>query len=200
MNKRSLHHFWTRLRKVSYWYFLLLAVICGLIAVYSMRQNNLTALRLRDQVLQVDKDNGDVEAALNELRGYIYSHMNAGLASDTSVYPPIQLKYSYDRLAAAEKARVSKINEGIYTAAQKYCERKNPTRFGAPITCIQEYITTHGTAKEQEIPDSLYKFDFASPLWSPDLAGLAIVATALFSLLFIGLLALELWLRRTLRD
>jgi hypothetical protein len=201
MRKRQLHHLWVRIRPVSYWYFLAAFLVSGIVALVALRQNNLTALRLRDEVLQVDQQNGDVEAALRKLRTYVYGHMNANLASPNGVYPPIQLKYRYERLLAAEKDQVSAANTQIYNDAQKYCEQAVPQGLSGRgrVPCIQEYVDSHGL-KEQPIPDALYKFDFASPVWSPDLAGWSLVLTIVFGLLFLIRFGLERWLWHTLEQ
>lgn len=200
MNKRALHHVWTRLRKVSYWHFLIACLACAVIFIFAVRQNNLRAIQLRDEVLKVDQQNGDTETALKNLREYMYSHMNTDLSSKTSVYPPIQLKYRYERLVAAEKAKVAELNNNtIYNDAQKYCETNFPQSFygAGRLPCIQNYIDTHPATNvtEQAIPDALYKFNFASPSWSPDIAGWSLVLTGLFFLLFVIRFGLEKWLR-----
>ncbi len=205
MNKRRLHHVWARLRTVSHWHFLALCLVFAVVALFALRQNNLTAIQLRDEVLQVDKDSGDTEAALKKLREYMYSHMNTDLATSTSVYPPIQLKYRYERLVAAEKARVAEANNNtVYNDAQKFCEQTQPQSFygAGRLPCIQNYIDTHpaNVVQEQPIPDALYKFNFASPRWSPDLAGWSIVLSAVFLLLFVVRFGLERWLRATLKN
>jgi hypothetical protein len=199
MNKRYLHHLWTKLRYLSYWHFLVAAAILGLIAVLALRQNNITALRLRENVVKVDQENGDVEGALRTLRQYVYSHMNTNLSTGNGIYPPIQLKYTYERLVATEKNRVSDENAKIYNDAQNYCEAKFPKGLSGSgrIPCIQQFIDSHGV-KERAIPDSLYKFDFVSPPWSPDLAGLSIVAAGVFGVLAVARFGLEYWLRHTL--
>lgn len=201
MNKHRLHNLWTHLRKVSYGYFLVACLICAVIAVFSLRQNNLTAIQLRDEVLKVDEQNGDTEAALKKLRQYVYGHMNTDLATSGSVYPPIQLKYRYDRLVAAEKARVDQANakSNVYNDAQKYCEANFPQSFlgAGRLPCIQNYLDSHAApplVKEQTIPDSLYKYNFASPVWSPDLAGWSLVLFGFFLLLFLIRYFLERWL------
>lgn len=205
MNKRHLHHIYTKLRVVSYWYFLIACIVFGLIAALALRQNNLTALHMRDDVLKVDQQNGDIETSLRKLREYIYGHMNTDLASSSTVYPPIQLKYRYERLVAAEKARVAGANTStIYNDAQKYCETTQPQSFygAGRLPCVQNYIDTHplSQVKENPIPDSLYKFDFASPMWSPDLAGFSVLFFALFLVLFIIRLGLERWFRHELHS
>lgn len=198
MNKRHLHHIWTIIRRVSYWHFLIACLVSGVVAVFALRQNNLTAIKLRDNVMQVDKQNGDTEKALKTLRSYVYSHMNTNLATNTSVYPPIQLKYRYERLVAAEKARVAASTGNPYNDAQTYCEKNFPESFygAGRLPCIQNYLDTHPvSAKEQPIPDSLYKFNFASPVWSPDLAGWSLVFSGLFLFLFALRFLIELWFR-----
>ena len=200
MNKKRLHHFWTILHKVNYWFFLSACLVCVVVAVFALRQNNLNAISLRDELVMVDQQNGDVESAINKLRLYIYGHMNTDLATSTSVYPPIQLKYRYDRLVATEKDRIGQANTNtIYNDAQKYCETNFPQSFygAGRLPCIQNYIDTHpaSSVKEQHIPDALYKFNFASPIWSPDLAGWSIFFAALFLLMFIIRFVLEKWLQ-----
>lgn len=201
MNKRHLHHIWIRLRPISYWYFLALAVVSIGVAVYALRQNNYTMIRLREAVFQADEANGDVETALRELREFIYSHMNTNLSSGQyAVQPPIQLKYRYERLVQAEKDQVRVQNEAIYATAQTACEQRFPAGqlANGRVQCIQEYVSQNGVS-EQTIPDSLYKFDFVSAAWSPDLAGWSLVLAGIFSTLFAVRFGMERWLQFELR-
>ncbi len=195
-NKRQLRHFWAKIRGVSHWYFFAGFVAFAVIGVFALRQNNLTAIHLRDELLKVDEEGGDVEGSLRNLREFVYSHMNADLSTGTGVQQPVQLKYSYERLVAAEKARVEKANENVYTAAQKYCESKYPGSFsgGPRVPCIRDYVTNNGV-KEQPVPDDFYKFSFASPRWSPDLAGISILLAGIFLVVFIIRFVLERWLK-----
>lgn len=186
MDKRHLHHFWRRLRPIKPIYFLLLAVVFGLISVFALRQNNLNMIKLRTAVYQADEQNGDIEGALRNLREYVYAHMNTSLTSgNNSIYPPIQLKHEYERLVAERAAASS--NEEIYTQAQAECEKRFPAGLSGSgrIPCIQEYVASRG-AQTAEVPSELYQFDFVSPRWTPDLAGLSLIAAGLFTLLAIG--------------
>ncbi len=185
MDKGKLHHLWRKLHTVSYWYFFAAFIIFGIIGIFSLRQNNMNAIKLRDHVNQVDKDNGDVETALRQLREYVYSHMNTNLATGTSIQQPIQLKYRYERLVAAEKAKTEASNSQIYNQAQAECERQYPGSFsgGPRVPCITNYVSTHGV-KEQPIQDALYKFNFESPRWSPDLAGISILLSVICFIIF----------------
>ena len=198
MNKRKLHHQLGPVRRIRFWHYLVIAIFFGVLSAVSLRQNNLNALELRNNVLSVDKANGDVDQALQELRSYVYSHMNTDLATESGVYPPVQLKYRYERLLEKEQKRVANANEDVYSDAQKYCERQNSTDFSGRnrVPCIQQYVSNNGgDPKVKEIPEDLYKFNFTSPTWSPDLAGWSLVLTGVFTVLAISKLALEAWVK-----
>ncbi len=187
MDKKFLHHIWTRIRPVKTWYLFAACLLCAVVCVASLRSNYATMVGLRDAVYRVDKDGGDVESALQDLRAYVGQHMNTNLDGGKGIYPPIQLKYTYERLIKAEKDRVDAANSKIYNNAQRYCERQDPNSFYGRerVPCVQNYIKTHQTAKVHAVPDALYKFDFASPSWSPDLAGWSLVLGILFLILAI---------------
>lgn len=201
MDKKSLYHLWTRVRPVKPWYFLVLAIISGIFCIFALRANNEHMIVLRDAVYSADKNNGNVEQALQKLRAYVYRHMNTDLAAGpNAVHPPIQLKYTYDRLVQAESKRVQSTNANLYTNAQAYCQVLIPNGFSGRYRegCINQYVTTHGTSA-QTIPKNLYEFDFVSPKWSPDLAGWSLVVTVLFALTALFFWAFEDSIRRALK-
>lgn len=179
MNTKYLHHLWTQIRPVKVWYLVGLAVVSAIIGVLALRANNLHMLKLRDNVYAVDKQNGDVEAALQKLRAYVTTHMNTELSTGASgVYPPIQLKYTYERLQQSATDQANANNSQLYTEAQAYCEGQNSTDFSGHnrVPCIESYVSQHGI-KGKTVPDALYKFDFVSPRWSPDVAGWSVAVT-----------------------
>lgn len=181
MDKRQWYQVWKFWRPVKPIYFLALALVCGVVCIFALRANNLQMVELRQAVYQADKDNGDVEAALRDLREYVYGHMNTSLAAGTNVRPPIQLKYTYERLLAARNAGATANNSDIYNQAQQYCESTIPNGFSGSyrLSCIQTYVKQHGLATSEPVPKSLYQFDFASPRWSADLAGWSLLATVI---------------------
>jgi hypothetical protein len=202
MDKSKLHHLWRVVRWVKPWHFLILAVISGTVCAYALRDNNLHMVQLRDAVYRADKENGDTHAALNNLQRYVFAHMNTGLTSgQNAVYPPIQLKYTYDRLVAAQTAATNSPDNDIYSQAQKYCEAAFPTGFSGSnrLGCIQSYVKQHGITTAQAIPKSLYQFDFTAPKWSPDLAGWSLLVTIFFVLSALVLAVLRRAFRHALR-
>jgi hypothetical protein len=189
MDKRYAHHVWTKLRPIKPLYVFIIFVLLAGLSVYEMRANNLHMADLRNQVYAADKSGKGVDTALQDLRAYVGQHMNTSLSSgQNGVYPPVQLKYTYDRLITAKSSSATDFNSQIYTDAQHYCEAQIPTGFSGRyrISCIQNYVKKHN-ASLTFIDPALYEFDFYSPKWSPDLAGLSLVLTILT---FVGFLAL----------
>ena len=195
MNKRYLHHLWTRIRPIKTPYLLVAFVIFAGGAAVALRHNYTRMTTLRSAVYVADQSGNGVEQSLQNLRKYVGGHMNTNLATADGVYPPIQLKYTYTRLQQAEQDRVNATNSQVYTDAQHTCEAKYPGSFsgGPRVPCIEQYVKDNGTTAHA-IPDAMYKFNFASAQWSPDAAGwllvLAVVSGVAAALrLVVGLLA-----------
>lgn len=164
-----------------------LTTALGLFTVLALINNSKEAKRRYDALIAVDSAGGDVETALRDLRSYIYSRMNTSIGSPNGVYPPIQLKGTYDRLVAAEQQKLAG-SSTIYDQAQAYCESLYPggQLRSSRVPCVTEYISARsGNAEPINIPDDQYKFDFVSPRWSPDVAGWALVMTIISGLVLI---------------
>lgn len=161
------------------------------VSIMALRANNQHMIQLRSAVYEADKSGVGIEPALDNLRSYVYSHMNTSLASGgNAIKPPIQLQYTYERLKAAEEAKVQTANSKIYTEAQEYCQAQIPagTSGRGRVPCVQDYVTSHGV-KVKEVPAGLYQFDFLSPTWSPDLAGWSLITSLLLLIWFVANLA-----------
>jgi hypothetical protein len=200
MDKKKLHHFLTLLRHVNLYVLLGLSVVSFFVAALALRSNNQQMIRLRNAVFAADEKNGDTEGALQALRGYVYAHMNTDLsAGANAVKPPIQLKYTYERLVAAEKARYQAETARMLSEAESTCIARHPGNVlsQARLDCAKAYAAAHPVV-ERKIPEDLYKFDFASPKWSPDGAGWSLVAGVLFFVLFVLRLISEWAIRREL--
>jgi hypothetical protein len=168
------------------WLYLFVAL--AIVSVLALRHNNQTMVKLRDQVYVADKNNGDINGALNNLRRYVYGHMNTDLSSgNNNIKPPIQLKYTYQRLYDAQANQIQTSNQQLYTDAELYCQSINNAYFGTTrVPCVQNYVINHGLkAANINIPAGLYEFDFASPSWSPDLAGWSLILTGLLFIAFV---------------
>ena len=109
--------------------------------------------------------------------------MRSGVSSEL----PIQLASRYNKYITEQQARLTASGQpDIYTKAQANCEQTSPT-LTERVNCIQIYVAEHG-GQLSEInfpPKDLYTFDFASPKWSPDIAGISLVLTVLFTVLLV---------------
>jgi len=198
MNKRQLHHLWRRLRLIKPWYFLVFALLSAVVCLFALRANNEQMIKLRTAVYTADEQSGDTLGALQKLQAYVTAHMNTDLSSGPDgVYPPVQLKYTYDRLVKAQSDQTAQANGKVYTDAQAHCEQQNSTDVSGRnrVPCIEQYVQTH-TTPLKPIPDALYKFSFISPAWSPDLAGWSMVVAALSALLFVLTFIVDRWFKR----
>ncbi len=187
-NKRKLNYYHRRFHLVNPWIFLVISVVFLGMAVYGLRQNNFTMIRLREAVFVADKNNKDVEKPLQELRDFVYGHMNTNLSSGANaIKPPIQLQGRYNRLVEANKENIKAENEAVQNRGEAICAQKYPAAgFNAPrVTCVQKYVAENAKTASDDIPAELYKFDFVSPRWSPDLAGISLLFSFLFFVLFV---------------
>ncbi len=183
------------LKKIKARYLLVLTLLFLVISLFALRANYEQMVSLRNALYSADKNNGNVSLALNNLQKYVTSHMNTNLSTGNgSIYPPIQLEYTYQRLQDQLSQQASSLNTNIYTQAEDYCQAKIPTGFSGRyrISCVEQYINTHGL-ESQQIPKSLYEFDFVTPLWSPDFAGWMTLTTAIFGVLFIFRILINFW-------
>jgi hypothetical protein len=144
-------------------------------------------LQLKEAVYIADEQNGDIEGALQELRSFVNTHMNTQLRSPDATEPPIQLINQFNRYIEAEQAKLSNQDSNqVYRDAQARCET-GAIPLTARAQCIQEYIVANGGNVNQLTipPKELYTFDFVSPRWSPDVAGISIVLATLGGILLI---------------
>lgn len=187
MPKTNLSKLWHWFGHLRPWHFMIPTIIFGSICLYALRANNEQMVVLREAVYTADRENGDVEGAIRDLREHIYAHMNTSLTSgNNAVHPPIQLKYTYERAQAAQQAQLGPGNAALYHDAQVYCEAQNADMPAADlVACFENYAASRGV-QLASIPDALYKFDFSSAKWSPDLAGWTLVLTILSAVLFVA--------------
>lgn len=169
----------------------------GIYSVYTLRQNNLKMLSLREQVFEADKNNGDVNKALLDLRQFVTTHMNTSLPK-TGDQKAIQLKYTYDRLVLAEEQRMEKDRQKISDTAKNVC--KDVSGQLAKVDCEQNYIQNNPIAKKMAIPKELYSFDFISPKWSYDRAGISMLASGVFLILWLSDLFLRYLIKKKRQD
>lgn len=168
---------------VKTWMLVLLLVIFSGLGAWGLHTNNVNMMSLREDVLASDRSGKNVDVPLNKLMNYSLRHMNASVED-------LGLTHSYQR-DADEAERVAKQNskvqgrDSVTAKGQKHCEKSigvDSSGYTTKIAqCVQDYVRQHGgsvgpAASKVVYPDkTLYYFSFASPRWSPDLAGFSIL-------------------------
>lgn len=200
INKRKAHHRLKVIKNIKPLYLLIVAVFFLTLGIIGLRQNNLQMAELREKVMLADEKAKDIETPLRELRQYVHSHMNTELSSgNVSIKPPIQLKNRYERLVKQEQERVERVNRQVKKDAERQCASRFPSGGLNPdrINCVAEYTRQHAI-EARSIPSELYKFDFVSPGWSPDLAGWGLLGALTFFALFVVRLVAGWWYKKEL--
>lgn len=146
-------------------------------------------IELRSQVVEADKAGDGVNEALQNLNSYIFNHMN------TQVVRPIELVNTYNRQAQAViEASQRAGGRDIYAEGTAVCERR-----GIPLSsiaqCIAQYANDNSagmSSRQIILPDkNLFIYSFASPVWTPDLAGILVLLTGV-SLIWLSSRLVEL--------
>ena len=118
-------------------------------------------------------------------------------------------EYGVDAQKAIDAASAkSAIAADANAKAEAVCHPKFSGWSTAYMTCFLNELAKYPTAKtlpEPDLPEeSLYRYSFSSPLWSPDFAGWTIAACGLVIVVIIarliGLIVLKLLLRKHYRE
>ena len=192
--------------RIKTWILILLLVPLIFADVWLLRQNHIKMTELRDAVLQADADEDDekLTTALTELKNYTFNNVVINVVEENGTQKvtfgtgPFYLAHQYYRAAnkALEEAEKKMMgdnnpNGNVYGKAGEVCRAlalKNHwtwdnTNF---INCMLSEIQKYPSAAEIQdtiiaaLPSTeLYRHNYASPIWSPSLAGAALLVTAL---------------------
>jgi hypothetical protein len=201
--KHKLHHWFRIVRAVKVWQLLVLLVLLGLASAFLLRQNNLGMIELREAVQRADKEGGDVKKALLELQHYVSAHMNTNLGEGVAL--PSSYKRAYD--TAVQKAvSTSNPNSKIYEQVELECRPvfQRTNSFPAYTECAREKLSTLAPGQDALTnvhvpPPDLFRYNYHSPLWTPDAAGITLLLTVVVALILVARLITYLILRAVLR-
>ena len=155
-------------------------------AALELRENNLRSVELYELVQSADESGIGVAQAIQNLQVHVTSHMNASPLPQLGDNAPIQLSNSYQRAKAAETARVTSEREKVTQEGIVACEAQfAASRLTVRSQCIADYGAAHPVQPEKEIVADLYRYDFASPLWTPDKAGWLVLVSIILAAIFL---------------
>lgn len=204
-DKRDIRQSLRQLRAIKTWQLLIVLVLLGFLAATFLRINNTGMVARREAVTAADKagDDTTTDERLYELQAYSASHMNA----DTGVFY-LQEQYNRDvEKAVKASSSQSTVVADANAKAEAVCHPQYHGWSTAYMNCflneLAKYPTTN-TLPQPTLPSaSLYRYSFASPVWSPDFAGWAIVACVILIVIIISrlvsLVVLRLMLHRHYR-
>lgn len=183
MNKRKLHHWLVVIKRVKTWQLLLALIVFGSLSAVLLRQNSLHMSELRNVVRSADEQNADIKKSLLDLQHYVSHHMNTGLGDG------ILLQYSYQRaynVAVEQAVSTTNPNTKLYEQVELECRPvfQRTGSFPAYTQCAREKLGTLAPGQDalsalKTPPVELFRYNFASPVWSADAAGFAVLATLL---------------------
>lgn len=203
VDKRKLHHLLTILRRIKTWQLLLLFIVFFALSLYLLRQNNLGMVELRNLVKKVDEENGNTQAALTNLQRHVTSHMNTDLGA--GVFLEHSYQRAYDMALKEATSRVNP-NSAVYNQAENQCREQFGARsFQQYLQCVQQKVTSLSPGRDplenvKVPPAELFAYNFVSPTWSFDWAGIVVLITAFIGVIVVvravGYITLTQLLRR----
>jgi hypothetical protein len=201
-----------RARALKNWQLLVLLLIMIIVSATFLRLNNLGMVERRTAVINADAkgDKEALRASIVELQNYISSHMN------TSLVGGLYLSKTYERdrdAALAAAGSTTNPNSAVYQQASIECRQRWKGGVASfrndYVQCVVEKV---GSMAPQSDPTAglrlpkadAYRINFASPLWTPDIAGLSVLVCVLLVLTILtrlfALVILRLLLRRHYRS
>lgn len=153
------------------------------VTAVELRRNNVRSGELYKLVVAADESGSGVDRALENLQLHVAGHMNASPLPQLGENAPVQLSKSYERAKLAESTRVTSerervTREGIATCESQFGSSNLVTR----SNCIAQYGLAHPVQPEREIIADLYRYDFVSPSWTPDKAGLFLLVSVVLAI------------------
>lgn len=204
--KDKLKRWLKRIQAIKIWQLIVLFLLSVLVSATLLRLNNLNMLSFRRAVATADEkgDTTAIQRATRELGAYVTSHMN------TSLGDGFYLVASYERAkeVALNVATSSSGPDGaLYQQASVQCQDAGVRAMygGLYVSCVlakvQDLGTSSNLVSELDLPRSeLYKINFVSPFWSPDLAGFSVAISAFILVIIIiritGVIILKILIKK----
>lgn len=210
--KQTLKNSLKQLKRIKTWQLLLVLIPLLFITATLLRFDHIKMTELRGEVLAADEEDNDekIAEALKTLKDFTFSHIiinvveRNGKSYITFGTGPFYLEHQYLRktsqiLQEAEQnvGTDANPNGNVYAAAMSVCQPQaqrygwawnNPDYMNCYLTEINKYPVSERIEDTVvvSLPDtSLYRYDFASPVWAPTLTGFAILASLILTAIVI---------------
>lgn len=205
-DKRQIRHSIRQLQQVHTWQLFVLLIIAAFVAATFLRLNNIGMVQRRDAVLASDTsgDNTTTVNRLYDLQRFTASHMNANTGG-------FYLEDQYKRDVAKSVSRASSDTSpygNINATVDHLCRSRFSSYSQAWVQCFAEELGKYPPAPDPadtaKLPSTdLYRYNFASPYWSPDFAGWSVLTCGVIALMIlirlISLIVLKMMLKKHYR-
>lgn len=183
IDKGSIHHKLVVLKHLKYWLLFLLLAVFLAINVYSLRQNSIGMTELREQVKAADESGKNIAKSISNLQNYVAAHMNT---EGNTVYLEHSHQRAYDAKVAEAVAKRNP-NSKRYDQAHTECKAKFPTSFFNYTNCAHEKLGKLASGQDalaslKAPPAEAFTYNFISPKWTADLAGISLVLTGVVAI------------------
>ena len=178
ITQKTTHLIYSGITTVKAWQYCAIFLLSFMGTIYGLRQNNLVMTELRDSVLAADVRGDGIQPALQRLYEHTFSHMNSSTGR-------LQLVQTYYR-DVSELQRETSISNGqlaAYNEAVNKCNTESE-RQDIRLSCVSRYLEDNAIAGENirvmQLPDkNRYTFEYVSPRWSADLAGVSMLVAVI---------------------
>lgn len=186
-----------KIQNLSAWQLVVLLALMTIVVATLLRINNVRMLERKEAVLAADRggDLGMVTERLHDLQEYSLRHMNA---STGQIFLENAYRQKINQLINdAKKTIGSQQGQNAYKIAADICDKRFRGYSQAYAECflaeVNKQSSTVPTPVEiKTLSPNTYIHSYASPYWSPDLAGFAVLAWGL--LLVSLILKLIFWI------
>lgn len=206
MGGKKSNHIRQALRSVGAirsWQLILILIPLAFVAATLLRLDHLRMVELRAAVIEADEANDDtaIQTTLTDLQEFVFTHIVVNVIEHNGNQEiifgtgPFYLEHQYLRaanaaIAAAEAKLSSDANPygNIYSAVSNICRPiavVNGWAWNSPgyLDCWTSELAKYPASDNLEVnltadvpSTELYRHNYASPLWAPSWAGLAILA------------------------
>jgi hypothetical protein len=189
INKKQVRWTLKQIQRVKTWQLVILLILISFVVATFLRLNNIGMVERRAAVINADNagDSQSTQSRLYDLQRYVSSHMNTSLGNG------VYLEASYNRernRLIAEATSSSDSNSNIYKKVQEVCMPQFSYWSYAYVMCtyneLSKYPASNNLVSSIKEPSiDLYRYNFISPLWSPDFAGWSVLICVVILIMII---------------
>lgn len=187
--RRNLRNRLKQIQMVKTWQLVLIFLLMSFVSASLLRLNNVGMIERRDAVMTADQscDKEVIKNRLYDLQRYVSGHMNTDLGSRGVA---LENLYNCDyQNIMKEQQQYHNENGNIFKKVQDICAPKYSSNSQGYKDCVNTELANFPQGQELvdivNLPTEPYYHSFASPRWSPDFAGFAVLITALVGVIII---------------